>query len=456
MKYKLRMFNLILIVLFVFSFTACTITKAAIEPTVTVITMPETIASEATTTVTTIPRTAASEATTKYKIAFTSGRDGKLETYIMNVDGSEQTRLTDNSAVDRFNAISPDGSKTVFMSLRDGNSEIYIMNVDGTESARLTNNPAVDGFPTFSPDGAKIAYVSYRDGNFKIYIMNIDGSEQTRLTDSSTDESRPSFSPDGVKIAFMSYYDGNAEICLVNVDGSEQTRLTNNPAYDSAPSFSPDGSKIAFVSTRDGNAEIYIMNIDGSKQTRLTDNPAVEWDPSFLLIPETTVESGIENGEYNIGDTGPAGGLIFYVNPDYITDGWRYLEAAPVDQSEVMQWYNGSNVAMDVTATAVGTGKANTQTIIKAQGEGNYAAQLCNDLTLSDYSDWFLPSRSELNKMYINLYLKGLGGFTSGNYWSSSESDARGAWFQGFGKGYYLGGEIKGSAVGRVRAVRAF
>ena len=160
--------------------------------------------------------------------------------------------------------------------------------------------------------------------------------------------------------------------------------------------------------------------------------------------------------EYSIGDTGPAGGLIFYVNPDYETDDWRYLEAAPVDQSAGIQWYNGSDSVMYATATEVGTGKANTQTVVKAQGEGNYAAQLCNDLILGGYSDWFLPSKSELNKMYINLYLKGTGGFVSGDYWSSYESDARGAWFQGFGRGYYLGGEIKGSAVGRVRAVRAF
>ena len=133
-----------------------------------------------------------------------------------------------------------------------------------------------------------------------------------------------------------------------------------------------------------------------------------------LAIPETTAEAAIEKGEYNIGDTGPAGGLIFYVNPNYETDGWRYLEAAPSDQSTEILWDYGRDVATGATATVVGTGQANTQTIVKVLGAGSYAAQLCNDLTQGGYSDWFLPSKDELDLMYENLYLKGLGGFTSG------------------------------------------
>ena len=60
---------------------------------------------------------------------------------------------------------------------RDGNYEIYVMNIDGSEQVRLTNNTAVDLEPSFSPDGFKIAFDSNRDGNYEIYIMNMDGSE---------------------------------------------------------------------------------------------------------------------------------------------------------------------------------------------------------------------------------------------------------------------------------------
>ena len=173
----------------------------------------------------------------------------------------------------------------------------------------------------------------------------------------------------------------------------------------------------------------------------------------------TTAQSAIEKDEYNIGETGPAGGIIFYVNPNYETDGWRYLEAAPEDQSTEIQWYNGRRLTMGATATAVGTGEANTQTIVNIQGAGSYAAQRRNDLSLGGCSDWFLPSKDELGLMYENLYLKGLGGFESDYYWSSSESLGYGGWPHVF---YFvpLDPEIticKDAYYGyRVRAARAF
>jgi hypothetical protein len=203
------------------------------------------------------------------------------------------------------------------------------------------------------------------------------------------------------------------------------------------------------------------MNIDGSEQANLTNNPANDLYPSFPPIPKTTAETttveAIEKGEYNIGEIGPAGGWIFYVNPNYETDGWRYLEAAPSDQSWGILWDYGKDVATGATAIAVGTGQANTQTIVKIQGTGSYAAQLCNDLTQGDYSDWFLPSKDELNLMYENLQVSaGLGGFSSGYYWSSSEVDTNSAWIQSFGYDGYQVSSHKVSKFIRVRAVRAF
>ena len=85
------------------------------------------------------------------KIVFESRRDGNREIYVMNSDGSEQTRLTNNPALDNCPSWSPDGSKIAFWSERDGNCEIYVMNADGSEQKRLTNNPAFDGYSFWSP-----------------------------------------------------------------------------------------------------------------------------------------------------------------------------------------------------------------------------------------------------------------------------------------------------------------
>lgn len=85
----------------------------------------------------------------------------------------------------------PVASKIAFMSLRDGNPEIYVMNVDGSEQTRLTNHPASDNQPVWSPDGSKIAFSSERDGNVEIYVMNADGSGQRRLTNHPAHDYEP-------------------------------------------------------------------------------------------------------------------------------------------------------------------------------------------------------------------------------------------------------------------------
>ncbi len=84
------------------------------------------------------------------KIAFRSFRDGNLEIYVMNADGSGQPNLTNSPAFDFAPAWSPDGSRIGFWSDRDGNREVYVMNADGSNPTRLTNNPASDWQPAWS------------------------------------------------------------------------------------------------------------------------------------------------------------------------------------------------------------------------------------------------------------------------------------------------------------------
>jgi len=121
------------------------------------------------------------------KIVFASTRAGSsYDIYTMYPDGSEQTRLTTTND-EYVPSWSPDGRKIAFRSSRDGNTEIYIMNGDGTGQTRLTFNAAFDNDePRWSPDGRKIAFTSYRDGNSEIYVMNAaDGTNVTRLTNNA-------------------------------------------------------------------------------------------------------------------------------------------------------------------------------------------------------------------------------------------------------------------------------
>jgi Tol biopolymer transport system component/predicted Ser/Thr protein kinase len=216
------------------------------------------------------------------RIAYTGDNN---EIYTINADGSQQTNLTKRGWQDYEPAWSPNGRQIAFMSRRDGNLEIYVMNADGSGQTNLTNHAADDCDAVWSPDNSRIAFWSKRDGRNEVYVMNADGSAVVRLTNVPGDNDTPAWSPDGTRIAFESKRDGNWEIYVMNADGSGQTNLTNNPADDHHAAWSPDGKRIAFMSYRDGNAEIYVMNADGSGQTNLTNNPGFDGFPAWAPNP---------------------------------------------------------------------------------------------------------------------------------------------------------------------------
>jgi Tol biopolymer transport system component len=258
------------------------------------------------------------------RIAFTSGRDGNGEIYVMNADGSGQTNLTNNPAVDDEPAWSPDGSRIAFT--RGG--DVYVMNADGAAQTNLTNHPANDSWPAWSPDGTKIAFVSDRDGNAEIYLMNADGSSQRNLTDNSGSDRFPTWSPDGGKIAFMRGEELNAEVYTMNADGSSQRNLTNSPARgDYLPDWSPDGSKIAFSTGWDpchACSNIWVMGNDGSAQKGLTDDGyahgAPRWSPDGSQIAFVTYRDHNDEVYITSADGGDQRNLTKSPDMDYWPD----------------------------------------------------------------------------------------------------------------------------------------
>ncbi|HOV14558.1 MAG TPA: DUF1566 domain-containing protein [Spirochaetota bacterium] len=152
---------------------------------------------------------------------------------------------------------------------------------------------------------------------------------------------------------------------------------------------------------------------------------------------------------------------IFY-DKGFYSDGWRYLEAAPKSTEwKIKVWGGNKSTVTKAGVTAIGTGKQNTLDIVTQfgalepyEGETDYAAKLCNDLESGGHSDWFLPSKDELNLMYVNLKIKGVGEFADDLYWSSSEGSDR-VWAQYFANGNQSNYYTKWSHL-RVRAVRAF
>lgn len=134
------------------------------------------------------------------------------------------------------------------------------------------------------------------------------------------------------------------------------------------------------------------------------------------------------------------GGKVAYIfqpgDPGYIVDQQHGLIAAPNDTYYGAFWYNTSFTVTGATGTALGTGNSNTNIIVSKQGAGTYAAKICYDLVLGGYSDWYLPSKDELNKLYLNkLAIGGFNSILNPIYWSSSECSQMDAYYQNFYNG---------------------
>ena len=235
------------------------------------------------------------------QIAFVSNRAGDhiiYKIYVMDANGKNLRRLTDNHHSELEPSWSPGGKRIAFVSGRDRNLEIYVMDTNGRNQRNLSNNPVNDRHPSWSPDGKHIAFTSSGDrkiadlhANWQIYVMDTDGGNRRNLTKNASRDENPSWSPDGKRIAFDSYRDGNHEIYVMDTDGKNQRNLTNNPSKDRDPSWSPDGKRIAFSSNRARKKpEIYVMDADGGNPRNLTQNPHDDtdpawYDPAFAVAP---------------------------------------------------------------------------------------------------------------------------------------------------------------------------
>lgn len=126
--------------------------------------------------------------------------------------------------------------------------------------------------------------------------------------------------------------------------------------------------------------------------------------PDYCVAPEII---------YNIGDNGPAGGIVFY-----ITDGGLHgLEAAPVGQPTAPWGCHGTNIS-GAKGTAVGTGAQNTAAIVAGCAESGIAAKIADAYSLGGFKDWFLPSKDELNMLYVATAQPDNG---IGTYWTSTQ-----------------------------------
>ena len=229
-------------------------------------------------------------ASRRTKIAFSSTRDGNLEIYVMDGDGSNQRRVTVHPARDWLPTWSPDGAKIAFVSNRNNankdHTQIWVIDADGKNPIRLTDG-VVDTYPDWSPDGTKIVYDAHLvpEGHDLapggIAVMDADGKNK-RLVNNARGL-HPSWAPDGKRIAFISGKHFTNHLYVMDVDGRNRTQLTHDFVNKRLPSWSPDGRSIAY----DGDSVIWVVDSDGENPRQLTEHVTEEhptWSPDSESI----------------------------------------------------------------------------------------------------------------------------------------------------------------------------
>ena len=272
------------------------------------------------------------------RLVFERKVDGNADIYVMAIDGSGLTRLTDAPGWDGAPAWSPDTSQIVFASDRAGGPAIYVMNADGSNPRPLTDPSNASLTPSWSPDGRQIAFASTQgdetageqgiDAGFEIWVMNADGSDLRRITSDPTAQSlypswgpksdrliyaqqagdkgslvtqllrddalprpagdavdglpsAPAWSPGENRIAYALERQGQVELWQARPDGGDPHLLGQAGPSGGEPAWSPDGKHIVFVSDQDGVRSLAIMDADGKNVRRLTVDDAAYAHPDW-------------------------------------------------------------------------------------------------------------------------------------------------------------------------------
>ena len=208
------------------------------------------------------------------------GRNKGMAIYIQEISTGQRKVVSAEQGMNAAPAWSPDGTRLALTLSKDGNSEIYILNLQDSALTRLTNNPAIDTEPEWSPDGKSLVFTSNRGGRPQIYRISSQGAKAQRLTFKGSYNARPRFSPNGEQLALLHNGGNGYQIAVLDLK-SKQYKILTKTSLDESPCFAPNGSMILYTT----GTSLSAVSIDGRVHQRLAEalgevrEPA--WSPFF-------------------------------------------------------------------------------------------------------------------------------------------------------------------------------
>jgi len=223
------------------------------------------------------------------QIAYVSKVGRFKELFVMDIDGANSRRITEDKGLALTPSWSPSGDRIVYTSYRTRKPELYHVSPNGGEPRRITRLDGLEIGAEFSRSGSELVTSASMLGTPNIVLMDLRGKLLRKITSSRAIDVSPSWSPDNSKVVFCSNRGGGPQIYTTSGNGGGARRISfTGSNYCTSPSWSPKGDKIAFVCRNKGN-QLYVSDPDGSNTVQLTysgDNEDPNWSPDgkFLVF----------------------------------------------------------------------------------------------------------------------------------------------------------------------------
>lgn len=202
--------------------------------------------------------------------------------FVMNDDGSGRRRLTKNTeSEDSHPRWSPDGKRIAFTRLMNKKTqasfELFVMNADGTDLQRLTDNKVSDSYASWSPDGKRIVFTSGQSGRYEVHVIDLETLAVTQFTGIESEQGAgvPDWSPDGTQIVYEKFISNrkpngrgvgagfaHKNIYVMSANGDDQRPLFPDPKPGAKtvtmrffPRWSADGQRIVFTDCSDNGKQ---------------------------------------------------------------------------------------------------------------------------------------------------------------------------------------------------------